>query len=97
MWFQFKYERLPSFCFFCGSIGHTKKFCEALFNNPQEKEARQYDSSLRAPMRKQGVSTENRWIRGVDGAFVTPMRTKEKKWEGEPNKTVDNAQNLGSN
>ncbi|XP_074352886.1 uncharacterized protein At4g02000-like [Apium graveolens] len=56
MWFQFKYERLPSFCFFCGLIGHTEKFCEALFDNPQGTEIRNYDGSLRATMRKQSIS-----------------------------------------
>lgn len=27
MWIKFKYERLPSFCFYCGLIGHFEKFC----------------------------------------------------------------------
>ncbi|WOG91293.1 hypothetical protein DCAR_0310541 [Daucus carota subsp. sativus] len=32
LWINFKYERLPSFCFFCGVIGHSEKFCESLFD-----------------------------------------------------------------
>lgn len=26
-WVNFKYEKLPNFCFFCGVIGHAEKFC----------------------------------------------------------------------
>lgn len=50
LWIKFKYERLPSFCFYCGIIGHSDKFCEALFDNPTQREVHNYDSSLRAPI-----------------------------------------------
>lgn len=59
LWIQFKYERLPSFCFYCGRIGHTEKNFEEFFDNPQESEVGRYDSSLRASLKKQGISTEN--------------------------------------
>lgn len=61
LWIQFKYECLPSFCFFYGLIGHTKKFCEALFDNPPRQESRKYDSSLHTQMRNQGT------IKGING------------------------------
>lgn len=28
---NFRYERLPTFCFPCGKIGDNEKFCSALF------------------------------------------------------------------
>lgn len=58
-WLSFKYERLPTFCFYCGLIGHSDKFCEKLFDNPQHKEVRMYDSSLRASLRKQSSIRQN--------------------------------------
>ncbi|XP_060972376.1 uncharacterized protein LOC133038294 [Cannabis sativa] len=30
-WVNMKYERLPTFCFICGIIGHSEKFCPRLF------------------------------------------------------------------
>lgn len=70
LWINFKYERLPSFCFYCGIIGHSDKFCESLSNNPQASEERKYESSLRAPVRKQGVSKGNQWSRDASGTSV---------------------------
>lgn len=30
-WVNFKYENVPSFCFICGIIGHSERFCGQLF------------------------------------------------------------------
>lgn len=70
LWINFKYERLPFFCFYCGIIGHLDKFCETLFDNHQANEERKYDNSLRAPIRKQGVSKGNQWLRDANGSLT---------------------------
>lgn len=59
MWISFKYERLPLFCFYCGIIGHSEMFCEALFDNGDNTGQRKYDSSLRATMQKQANVRNN--------------------------------------
>uniref|UniRef100_A0A199U9H5 Zinc knuckle CX2CX4HX4C domain-containing protein n=1 Tax=Manihot esculenta TaxID=3983 RepID=A0A199U9H5_MANES len=33
-WADFKYERFPTFCYFCGVIGHTDRFCSKLYDLP---------------------------------------------------------------
>lgn len=73
LWIKFKYEKLPSFCFYCGRIGHTDKFCEALFDNPEDKEVRKYDSSLRAQVQRQVGASTNQWLRSPDGRMLNPM------------------------
>lgn len=47
-WVEFKYERLPNFCFLCGIIGHTEKFCHLLFEGVNEEYEIPYGSWLRA-------------------------------------------------
>lgn len=30
-WVAFKYERLHTFCYFCGLLGHSMQFCRKLY------------------------------------------------------------------
>ena len=61
-WLNFKYERLPMFCFYCGVIGHADSFCEKLFDNPGKVLETPYGSWLRATTRALGSNTGKRWL-----------------------------------
>ena len=45
-WVHFKYERLPTFCFFCGKMGHDLKHCNACLD--KQSVTPQYGEWLRA-------------------------------------------------
>ncbi|KAK7818432.1 uncharacterized protein CFP56_041376 [Quercus suber] len=45
-WVSFKYERLPTFCFLCGILGHDERYCLGNSNNFEAH--RQYSDWLRA-------------------------------------------------
>ena len=45
-WVTFKYERLPTFCFLCGKMGHNDKHCPGTSDWPNA--PRQYGDWLRA-------------------------------------------------
>lgn len=65
-WFFAKqqFERLPSFCFFCGIIGHSEQACEKLYDNPSaEVNPLLYGLHLRASAKKSTVVNGSRWIR----------------------------------
>lgn len=74
-WITFKYERLPTFCFYCGIIGHSEKFCEALFDDVDNDGTRKYDASLRATMRTQIATSKNQWLRSADGGKLMSRKT----------------------
>lgn len=43
-WANFKYEGVPTFCFICGLIGHSEKFCARIFDAPMEMIEKPYGS-----------------------------------------------------
>lgn len=63
LWANFKYERIPTFCFICGVIGHSEKFCHKLFDAPEETIARPYGLFMKAPDRRNNKQIGARWLR----------------------------------
>lgn len=60
---SFKYERLSSFCFICGLLGHTDRFCSKLFSTPESDIKKEWGSWLRAPPKRGSVMGGQRWLR----------------------------------
>lgn len=62
-WVNFKYENVPTFCFICGIIGHSEKFCSKLFDVPEAEITKPYGSWMRAPFRNQFKPIGAKWLR----------------------------------
>lgn len=75
-WVNFKYERLSTFCFVCGIMGHSERDCGIVYAHPDKEISRAYGSWLRAPARGgKNLNIGSKWLRnGVDGsgAWKTP-------------------------
>ncbi|XP_050211918.1 uncharacterized protein LOC126662073 [Mercurialis annua] len=69
-WVELQYERIPMFCFYCGIMGHSEKFCDKYFDNPIPKEELPYGADMRYVMKKSPVLMEDRWLRNADTAVV---------------------------
>ncbi|KAL8128213.1 hypothetical protein AgCh_014971 [Apium graveolens] len=64
-WINFKYERLGTFCFVCGRIGHSERDCNVVYANPDKVVDRAYGPWLRAPSKNASVNAGSRWLRNV--------------------------------
>lgn len=63
-WINFKYERLSTFCFVCGRIGHSDRDCEIVYANPTKTIERAYGVWLRAPNKNtQKQNLGSKWLR----------------------------------
>lgn len=65
-WVTFKYERLTTFYFFCGMIGHTDKFCSAALDSSLQTDQYPYGPFLRASNRRVGDNDASPWLVKVD-------------------------------
>nr|GMD93398.1 uncharacterized protein LOC109157277 [Ipomoea batatas]GME02883.1 uncharacterized protein LOC109157277 [Ipomoea batatas] len=59
---DFKYERLPTFCFHCGIIGHGERFCHLSGRRDVPVAEKPYGSWLRAGARRIAPSAGQRWV-----------------------------------
>lgn len=51
-WINFKYENVPTFCFICGLLGHSDRYCGRLFDTPKIEIIKPYGIWKKAPFRR---------------------------------------------
>ncbi|XP_019200065.1 PREDICTED: uncharacterized protein LOC109193664 [Ipomoea nil] len=62
-WINFKYERLHMFCFFCGIMGHTDKFCLAARRSLIPSDQYVYGAAMRAGGNSPAKVMGDKWFR----------------------------------
>lgn len=77
-WIEFKYERLPTFCFTCGLLGHGERFCPKLFEGLDSEAEKPYGPWLRASNRRVQSITGQRWL-----VSELPRRQETDKLESQ--------------
>lgn len=58
-----KYERLGDFCFICGMLSHTERFCKKKFESESTMIQKEWGSWLRAPPCRGNAGGRSRWLR----------------------------------
>ncbi|KAL8097407.1 hypothetical protein AgCh_030511 [Apium graveolens] len=60
---QCKYERLGDFCFTCGMVTHTERFCSKRLSMGTSDSLREWGTWLRAPSRRMVGQERSKWLR----------------------------------
>ncbi|XVE52835.1 hypothetical protein DITRI_Ditri02bG0156100 [Diplodiscus trichospermus] len=85
VWGRIAYERLPTFCYYCGRLGHIDVDCnEGFGETDNNQKLNQYGDWLRAsPLKKGLVSSKKQSSKSKTNAFLEEMRTKGISPSGE--------------
>uniref|UniRef100_A0A803NZS4 Reverse transcriptase n=1 Tax=Cannabis sativa TaxID=3483 RepID=A0A803NZS4_CANSA len=63
IWTTFKYEHVPIFCFICGLIGHSDRFCPRRFDSNFDQSVKPYGEWMKAATRKKNYLIGAQWLR----------------------------------
>nr|GLL37714.1 uncharacterized protein LOC109159904 [Ipomoea trifida] len=85
---DFKYERLPTFCFICGILGNGDRFCQKRPRGESATSVKSYGPELRAGNRRNIPVAGQKW--------VAPETVVERRQWAAPGARVDGA-NFGNN
>ncbi|XP_019178530.1 PREDICTED: uncharacterized protein LOC109173671 [Ipomoea nil] len=80
-WVNFKYERLHTFCFFCGLLGHSEKFCLKARNSTLTVEQYPYGVWMRAGQARGPRPVGESWLLTEDEPPIRlePVRVAPEK------------------
>lgn len=82
-WVNFKYEGVPTFCFICGLIGHSDKFCEKLFEMSEEMIVRRFGAWMKAEPRWKNHFVGSKWLRSGGGFLATASGKRDEQIMGK--------------
>lgn len=81
-----KYERLGDFCFRCGLVTHTERFCRRTIDRKEEEGNREWGGWLRAQIRRGSGQSFSKWLReegDADWEERIGRETRNQRFEGE--------------
>lgn len=86
-WITFRYERLNTFCFCCGLLGHSDKFCKKVYEEGILPKDYPYGGWMRAGARRQAKPVGAKWL-------LSDLPAKAAFVEAAPRSTTANPDQL---
>lgn len=93
-----KYERLGEFCFSCGLVTHTERFCRRYIDKRAEEGAKEWGNWLKAPPRRMAGTVKSKWLREEDDdSWESRVGRENSKanFQDNPNSNSELASNEG--
>ncbi|PNX64177.1 hypothetical protein L195_g061989, partial [Trifolium pratense] len=59
---NFAYEKVGTFCFVCGIMGHSERRCVVRYEMENDNGERGWSSALRVDLRRRGGRQTSRWL-----------------------------------
>lgn len=81
-WVTFKYERLHTFCYYCGILGHSLQFCRKLYRVEMDLVELPYGAWLRENLRQPDKLMGSRWILEESRTDVNEAGASEELEDG---------------
>lgn len=72
---DFKYEKLPNFCFLCGIIGHTERYCHRMFEGATDETERLLGTWLKETGKRSPAGGSNPWLISDQPSTKSAQRT----------------------
>lgn len=88
-WITFKYENVPTFCFICGILGHSEKYCSQLFEKAENEITKPYGTWMRAPLRRQTKLIGAKWLRSGEEEVQVAMEAGQSSQQLNPGKVAE--------
>uniref|UniRef100_A0A803QS68 CCHC-type domain-containing protein n=1 Tax=Cannabis sativa TaxID=3483 RepID=A0A803QS68_CANSA len=95
-WVNFKYERAPTFCFICGIIGHTERFCSKLFHQSVDTVVKPYGEFMRAQPQRNHKNIGARWLRTRGWTPPVAAGGSSGSMAGQRNPNMEGSGGVGS-
>lgn len=81
---DFRYKRLPTFCFLCGVIGHGDRYCPKVTHVQDRKVENPFGAWMRAGSRRSTPSSGQRWV-------ALEANTYRESWKSQAMEAVASA------